>query len=117
MPEGSLSVNLPGTSPADRDTLIRNGYEPIPIKGKFPTWQGWRSGEITPERLREVEAAFSDHTGTGLRTGALCAFDVDVRNGEHAAVALKAITATLGSTPLQRVGAKPGGPLRFRDQR
>ena len=42
-----------GTSPADRRTLLKNGYLPIPICGKGPRWP-WRSEPVTADCIARI---------------------------------------------------------------
>jgi len=96
---------LDGASPERRRLLLANGYEPIPVCGKAPKWR-WREGGITPEKLSEIEAAYPDHTNTGLRTGRLAVVDIDLRDPEHAEVVAEDVQSVLGLTPAERVGRK-----------
>jgi hypothetical protein len=98
-----------------RRQLLTNGYEPVPIRGKAPHWKGWASGEITDARLSEIEAAHPDHTNTGIRTGRCAAIDIDLTNAAHVIEVEKVIDATLGTTPLTRVGSK-GALLCYRNE-
>ena len=95
-----------GCSPEDRRRLLALGYEPIPISGKAPRWSGWQTGEITPERLAEVEAEWRAHRNTGLRTGRLCVADVDLTDQDHVVAAVDALFEAMGETPHQRIGRK-----------
>ena len=98
-------AKLSGTTLADRRQLLGNGYEPIPIRGKVPRWQGWPAGEITMERLDAIEKAHPDHTGTGLRTGELSVADIDLTlryDGEQRIIELQANTE-IGKQVLQKL--------------
>ena len=96
-----------GTSPADRRTLLKNGYLPIPICGKGPRWS-WRSEPVTAERIAKIETdpRFADHQNTGLVTGNLVAVDIDVRDESHVQTVSKAIVDVLGYTDALRIGSK-----------
>ena len=85
---------LPGTTPEDRRRLLDQGYVPLPILGKFPRWKGWSSGEVTAERLDAIEIAHPDHTGTGLRTGALAVADIDLTDLAHVRAVEEVIEGT-----------------------
>ena len=95
-----------GASPGGRRVLLDLGYEAIPIRGKAPTWKGWRSGDITAERLDEIEAAHPDHLSTGCRTGRMAVVDVDLWDNEHATEVSEAVQAVLGPNRLERIGRK-----------
>jgi hypothetical protein len=100
------SVTPHGATPAGRRALLANGYEPIPISGKRPLWEGWRDGPITADRLEAIEREHADHANTGLRCGRLAVVDVDIRDPDHVAAAVEAINATMGETMVQRIGSK-----------
>lgn len=95
-----------GTSLEGRLLLLENGYEPIPICGKAPHWQGWRHSSITPELLEGVGSARHDHKNTGLRTGRLCVVDVDLWEPEHAETVAESVQQILGASRVQRAGQK-----------
>jgi len=100
------SKELDGTSPAGRRQLLNNGFEPVPACGKKVFAKGWTKGEITPERLLQWEAEHPEWTNTGLRTGRLCAVDIDIKNPEHAKRIANVIMGVLGETAVRRVGSK-----------
>src|SRR5665213_2560743 len=100
---------------SDRRQLLANGYEPIPIRGKKPLSKGWSEGEITDARLTEIEAAHPDHTNTGIRAGACVGIDIDLIVPAHVIEVETVIDATLGTTPLRRVGSK-GALLCYRNE-
>src|SRR5258708_37753989 len=96
-----------GTSPQARRALLKNGYESLPIKGKYPLWP-WQDGPITDELLTSIETnpRYADHQSTGLRTGRLVIVDIDVTNAEHVEILIGVIIDTLGDTPYRRFGSK-----------
>ncbi len=98
VPENGQAGNptpVPGTTTEDQLRLLSLGYEPIPIMGKAPKWKGWTEGNITAERLDEIEAAHPDHLSTGCRTGRMAVVDVDLWDNEHATEVSEAVQAVL----------------------
>jgi hypothetical protein len=96
-----------------RWSLLQNGYEPIPIKGKRPWIDGWTSGDIDLERIVRETILHLDHRSTGLRTGSLVGVDIDLHDDEHANIIREVVEDTVGATPLHRRGSK-GAMLCYR---
>lgn len=98
-----LSSPLPGTTPADRVTILENGYEPLPILAgtKRPSNSNWQAAPLTHETVSGWNAA-----GTGLRTGLLSVIDIDLVNPAEAKAITKLVMDRLGETPLIRIGRK-----------
>src|SRR5271170_2186222 len=69
-----------------RAILHRNGYEPIPARGKG----GSKTAKLN----------------TGLRCGRTVGVDNDLRNPEHADLVQEIVEHRLGATPLRRRGSK-----------
>lgn len=93
------------------ERLLDNGYSPLPVAPgekavKLRNWQQHCRRPPSAATLSKWIARFPDH-GTGGATGFLVGIDADYldqRTAEHAAqVAL----ATLGDTPLVRIGRAP----------
>ena len=102
--------NLPGTRLDDQITLLKNGYEPIPIKRgtKYPeyTWTSDQNVQITEQWLCDLRSDRPDHTSTGLRTGRLVGLDIDISNEGHARIILEDAQQQLGASYFHRIGSK-----------
>jgi hypothetical protein len=97
--------------------LLRNGYEPIPVRGKGgepgAIIPGWAAGPITPERVSLETWVSAAKLNTGLRSGSMVVADNDLRDPEHAAVIDEVVKIMLGPTPLIRYGAKGGSRIYY----
>ena len=100
--------DLPGTTISDQITLLKNGYEPLPIQGrtKRPGYLSWTSVEITEDWLRDVRREKPDHTSTGLRTGRLVGVDIDLIDEDHTRILIEAVQQHLGVSVYRRKGSK-----------
>jgi hypothetical protein len=94
--------------------LLGQGYEPIPTIGKEIFITGWRTGEITEDRVARETRMYADHANTGLRTGRLVGIDIDLIDPEQAALIQELTEAVIGVTPLRRRGSK-GAMLCYRN--
>ena len=93
-------------TPAEDRQLIENQYEPIAVDGKAAVAQGWQSLPMTVERILAMRETHPRARNTGLRTGHLCAIDIDVQSPAHAEAVKALAFQVLGETPLVRVGSK-----------
>lgn len=84
---------------AARETLLANGYVPLPAKGKRVLIRGWTTAEVTSEWLR----ANIGFTNTGLRCDGLCAIDIDCDSPGLTPVLREIIEGVTGKTPCVRV--------------
>lgn len=108
------------------ETLLRNGYSPIPIKpgekqpGQYQgdSWSGlknWSQFLAVPPS-REIFATWSawPGAGVGLLTGDIVAVDIDVLDRDVVSEILNKADEVLGETPLCRVGLEPKLLLVYR---
>lgn len=60
--------------------LLSLGYEPVPVQpgSKAPSIKQWQTVEVTPERIDAWLANGSANAGVGIRTGRVCAIDIDI---------------------------------------
>jgi bifunctional DNA primase/polymerase-like protein len=96
-------------------TLIINGYEPIAVNGKVPVAKGWNKRPNTIEAIAAERAHHPGATNTGLRTGRLVGVDIDIVPPEHVEAIKRLAREILGSSLLERVGAK-GAMLCYRNE-
>ncbi len=87
-------------------TLLDNGYEPIPVKGKAPMWKGWQRRPITREAIEQNNWRPHGHTNTGIRTKYTPAIDNDIHDPKIAAAAAEAAVKVVGYNISERVGSK-----------
>jgi hypothetical protein len=100
----------------DDAKLVAQGYEPVALVGKQALGPGWTSRPNTVAALAAERAALGPSAcNTGLRTGRLCVWDVDLLAPEHAAAVKEAIFAAAGPTMMERVGSK-GMALCYRNE-
>ena len=85
-------TDAPGFSgsngPAPEQTRINlhaAGYDPVPVKGKWPHFPGWQKlGATNPEEIRLWTGMHFDHESTGILTARTPAFDIDILDPEAA---------------------------------
>ena len=100
----------------ENDTqLISNGYEPVVCAGKAAVAEGWQRGPVTVERIRHERDLHLHATNTGLRTGVLCAVDIDVPSPDTVSKIVALANRLLGVSPLRRFGSK-GLLICYRNQ-
>lgn len=96
-----------------RNTLLANGYTPLPLAQKGCYVKGWSRVEVTEEWLKQY-ARQARYPNTGLRCDKLLAFDIDVLNEALADDVEQRIEACVGRTDLCRVGQWPKRLLLYR---
>ena len=99
-----------------RQTYWRNGYRPVPVysRQKRPRGNGWLADALQDPPLWATRWPEIVALSTGLATGPLAGFDVDVL---IQAVVDRIVWETeqmLGTTPLVRIGRAPKTLLGFR---
>ena len=96
-----------------RNTLLDNGYTPLPAGGKRVFIKGWTQAEIDKDWLLEY-ARKGNMANTGLRCDNLFAFDIDVLDEDLADELEAAIEDICGETDFCRVGKWPKRLLLYR---
>ncbi len=96
-----------------RNTLLSNGYLPLPLAGKGVYIKGWSREEITADWLKGY-ARNGRYTNTGLRCDALLAFDIDVLDEDLADACESYVEQHAGETDLCRIGQWPKRLLLYR---
>ena len=96
-----------------RNTLLHNGYRPLPLVDKGIRIKGWVKADITEEWLSRFERA-GTYANTGLRCDNLLAFDVDVLDEKLADKLEALIEKRLGPTKFCRYGRFPKRLLLYR---
>ena len=96
-----------------RNTLLSNGYLPLPAAEKGVIIKGWTTCEIDQEWLAQFERN-GKFSNTGLRCDNLVAFDIDVLDADLAATIEATIEAKCGPTNYCRVGRAPKSLLLYR---
>jgi hypothetical protein len=96
-----------------RNTLLHNGYNPLPLLDKGIRIKGWSTADIDADWLAKFERV-SKYANTGIRCDGLVAFDIDVYDEELADECERIITRRVGRTNLCRVGQWPKRLLLYR---
>jgi hypothetical protein len=100
-----------------RVTLLRAGYEPLPLYGKKPPQKDWSKLENTSdEQLQMWARTWPDAINTGILTRAVPTLDVDILN-EDAARAIEDMVRELyeeAGYVLTRIGRPPKRCFLFR---
>ena len=96
-----------------RNTLLTNGYRPLPLADKGVFIQGWSRADITADWLAPFKRV-ARYANTGLRCDDLIAFDIDILDEPLADRAEALIEDTVGPTELCRVGQWPKRLLLYR---
>jgi hypothetical protein len=98
-----------------RLTLLRSGYEPVPLLGKKCLLPDWSQVEITEEEIRRWGIEHPEWSNTGIRTARMPSLDSDVDNPD---VAKKIRTVMQGwchnGRMLVRTGSAPRFAIPFR---
>ena len=96
-----------------RNTLLSNGYRPLPLAKKGVFIRGWSRAEITEDWLKPY-ARVGRYNNTGLRCDDLLAFDIDVTLDDLAGECEAYVESHAGNTDLCRVGQWPKRLLLYR---
>lgn len=97
-----------------RNTLLQNGYNPLPLVDKGIRIKGWTTAEITTEWLDQFKRS-GKFLNTGIRCDNLLAFDIDVLDEPLADQVEDLIFNTFGEPfPPCRVGRWPKRLLLYR---
>jgi hypothetical protein len=71
---------------AQRLTLLKNGYMPIPVRGKHPAPKAWqKKTDTNAEDIELWEKVYPDATNTGILTRLTPAIDIDILAPDAAA--------------------------------
>jgi hypothetical protein len=87
------------------NALLRNGHQPIPVRGKIPIIENWTTTPIDRTVIQHWCLTGLDNAGIGLRNQP--ALDVDVPDQELADLVLADIKELLGDKILLRYGQRP----------
>jgi len=96
-----------------RNTLLENGYVPLPLAAKGVFIKGWSRAEITADWLKPY-ARNGRYPNTGIRCDNLIVFDIDVYDEDLADACEEYINDRCQFTPLCRVGQWPKRALVYR---
>src|SRR5262245_4625073 len=112
---------LRGIVTARRVTLLKLGYEPIPVLSgrKRPAMNGWQEARITIPPEEDVITPWADTypgaLSTGIRTRYTPGFDIDIKDQNVADQVEQALLNMVpGGTILRRVGQPPKRLIPFR---
>ena len=108
-----MSQNNSTDRNTQRNTLLDNGYHPLPLAAKGCFIKGWSTREITAEWLQEY-ARIAKYPNTGIRCDNLIAFDIDVLDEQLADTIEGYIEARCGETEFCRIGRWPKRLLVYR---
>lgn len=89
-----------------RQTLARQGYEPVVARGKIPACPGWQHGDTTSDRVSTETTEHPAALNTGIRTGKVVAIDIDVDDPSEVAEIEATVREALGASSFRRVGKK-----------
>ena len=67
--------------------MLENGYVPLPAHGKAVFLEGWTEANPTPEEIARWSAEHADWSNTGMLTGNVTVFDIDIADPGAAEVA------------------------------
>ena len=98
---------------AQRNQLLANGYLPLPLDGKRPTYKGWTRQHIDTAWLDSFKRK-TKYSNTGLRCDNLIGFDIDVLDFDLADSIEALIEQHAGPTELCRYGKRPKRLLVYR---
>lgn len=107
---------MDGTPHEVRLRLLANGYEPLPLQGKSPSFKGWSHVEITADFLAKFRRS-TRFKNTGLRCGGqsrLIGIDIDVDDPAVVGDILAALSRSFIDTQFVRIGRAPRAMLLFR---
>ena len=91
--------------------LLKNGFQPLPAKGKAVLLKKWNRGRITEDRIRSWQQK-KRWTNTGLRCKNLMGIDIDVSHAGLTDAIIKFTREQLGDA-LERVGRQPRSLLLY----
>src|SRR5262245_16213437 len=99
----------PKWTPAARQALLKNGYEPTPLIGKRPVIDAWQNFHATAEDIPAWEQKHPSATNTGLLTALTPAVDIDVLDEKVANIVHGWVKEYIprGDPELLRVGLFP----------
>jgi hypothetical protein len=100
-----------------RLALLANGYEPIPVFEKRPTFTGWQKIPIDEVNIRAWSHTLSSCTNTGARTRKTPTVDVDIKDADAADAIEALIRERFGNGAgrlLRRIGMAPKRAFLFR---
>src|ERR1019366_10218712 len=95
----------PHYSAANDAVLHQNGWKIVACDGKAPG-PGWSTRPNSLVAIAAERAARANAINTGARTGHLSAHDIDLVPAEHVKAMKRLADKVLGSTAMDRVGAK-----------
>ena len=96
-----------------RNTLLANGYTPLPLAAKGCFITGWSTAEVTEDWLGQY-ARIAKYPNTGLRCDNLIAFDLDITDIDLCVQAERIVEQQCGHTQYARVGQEPKVLLLYR---
>ena len=96
-----------------RIQLLNNGFIPLPLDGKRPTYKGWTRQHVDEAWLNSFKRK-TKYANTGLRCDDLIAFDIDVLDVDLAFAIEEMIESMAGQTDLARYGKFPKRLLLYR---
>ncbi len=96
-----------------RNTLLANGYTPLPLQSKGIYIKGWSRAEIDADWLAKY-ARIAKYPNTGIRCDQLAAFDLDVLDQDLADQCEAVVEQHCGETDLCRFGHAPKRLLLYR---
>lgn len=101
---------------AMRQTLLANGYWPIPVRGKVPHgFNGWSQCRATAANIIEWEASHPENRNTSILTGSVVAIDVDVLRPDLAAAVIEMVRELPGGAQApMRIGKAPKAMFLFK---
>jgi hypothetical protein len=98
------------------EILLRQGYSPLPVRGKCPAIKEWQRHCLNPPAewiLKKWVSQFPTYN-VGAACGHLVALDIDDETEEGALALQERAFEALGETPLIRVGRAPRRVLLYR---
>jgi len=106
----------PKWTPAARQALLKNGYEPTPLVGKRPVLDQWQNSRPTAQDIAAWERTHPNATNTGILTRLVPAVDDDVLDQEVADIIHGWIKELIprGHPELLRIGRFPKRAILFR---
>jgi hypothetical protein len=112
---GPFYSTTPEELMALRLQLLRNGYHPIPVRGKAPALANWQNcSNGSPEMIQRWARSLRDATNTGLLTGPIAGVDIDVLDDELSTKLVALAFKLLGLSSLRRIGRAPKVLLLYR---
>lgn len=96
-----------------RNTLLHNGYRPLPLVDKGIRIKGWSRADITEEWLDRYNRS-ARFANTGIRCDDLVAFDIDITEENLADEIERIVEDVCGPTELCRIGKWPKRLLLYK---